>query len=160
MNAINRNWPRWIYASVAKYFTDFCATNNLQLYIESAPIDKKSVQDWIELRIDGPNFSGRSAGEWGVTIEINIVISSAKDQVNGYRIFQNQGIVLEALTTAIPIVKLGVGVDDDQSVITCLQLKTESKEKLKNSNFGQIDPTTQLMQCMIDGIFYANLQSD
>lgn len=154
---MNANWNRWIYSSIAKYFTDKAIAANVNIYIESAPAKDKHPQDWIELRIDGPYFSGRSKNEWGATIEVNVVVSSAKNEKNNYRFLINSGLVCEWCVAEIPIFKLGTGVSDDQSLLTCLQLKTDDRERLIVSNFGQIDPTTQLLQSTVEGHYHANL---
>jgi len=154
---MNANWSRWIYSSVAKYFTDKATLASLSLYVESAPAKTGHPEDWLELRLDGPYFSGRSKNEWGVTIEVNVVISSAKNEKNNYRFLTNEGKVCEWFVAEIPIFKLGAGVLDDQSLITCLQLKTDDRERLVVSHFGQIDPTTQLLQSTVEGHYHANL---
>jgi len=154
---MNKNWARWIFASIAKHFDDQAVIAALPLYIESAPAKQGHPEDWLELRIDGPNFSGRSKDEWGVTVEVNIVISSAKNGKNNYRFLTNEGLVCKWFVAEIPIFKLGNGVDDDQSFITCLQLITDDKAKLVVSHFGQIDATTQLLQSTVEGHYHANL---
>jgi hypothetical protein len=157
---MNKNWPRWIFASVAKHFTDAAAAASLPMYVESAPTDeqKRKAPDWSELRIDGPSFSGQGKDQWGAMIEVNVVVSSAKNEKNNYRILQNIGVVCEAFAVTIPILKLGDGPDDDQSFITCLQLLSSNKEIVKVSNFGQITPSLQLLQSTVEGHYHANLE--
>jgi len=154
---VNKNWPRWIYSSVAKHFSDKCIADGLPIYIETSPRDTNKLQDWVEFRLDGPFFTGHTKNEWGIIIEVNLVISSAKNERNNYRVFTNQGLICGYFAQEIPVFKLGVGVDDDQSLLTCLQLITEGREKLVVSNFGQIDTAKQLLQSTVEGHYRANL---
>lgn len=153
---MNPHWNRWILSSIAKHFYDKSVIDVIPFYLEGAPLNTLEHKDWIELRIDGPLWSGRTKDQWGCKVEVNVLLSSAKDHHNNYRIHVNSGKVC-AMFTQIGIFKLGDGPDDDQSFITCLRLITEGKEQLEVHQFGQIDPTVQLLQCSVEGHYHANL---
>lgn len=151
MTAINKNWPRWVFASVSKHIDD--RKDGLTLFIEGQHRDTEGLVDFLELRVDGPNFTEVSRGCFHFFVEVNILVQSAMDDSNFHRIHTDVGIAAAALTSSIPVFKYGTGVDDDQSLLGCLRLIQDKRgrEKVQVSHFGQIDPVTKLMQATVEG---------
>lgn len=155
---MNSNWERWINSSVAKYIKGICDTNNVSLFVEGSPRNTEELQDWVELRIDGPSWHGATKDEWVAHLEINILILSKMNQVDNSRLLKNIGLMRTALSQTIPVLKLGKEVQDDQSHITCLILKNTGKESLEVNQLGQVTENTQLQRATVDGMFFANFE--
>lgn len=153
---MNHNWSRWINASVAKAVKKACDLSQIHLYVEGAPSDTDNELDWIELRINGPKWNGGSKGEWSCDVEINLLILSKPNQVNGYRFLDNIGVAANVLSLPIPVIRLGNRTQDDQVTITCLQLKSRDGEKLKTNQLGRIMATAPMMRATVDGVFYGH----
>ena len=150
MSTINKNWPRWLFASVSKHFSD--RRSGLIMYIEGQHRDTRSLKDFIELRMDGPQFTEISHNYWKVYVEINMLVQSAMDNNNYHRIHTNVGIVAAAFSDIV-LYKYGNGPDDDQSQWGCLSLIQDSdkRQRLDIFHFGQIDRQTKLLQATVEG---------
>lgn len=155
---MNHNWERWIVGSIGKAIGDYCQTNSIPLYVEGAPKNSEQLQDWVELRSNGPMWVGGTKDFWVAHIEINVFILSKANQSDGFRILRNIGLIRTRLAQPIPVLKLGVGVDDDQSYLTCLILKTSDGEKLRVSQLGQVTGQTPLMRATVDGMYIGNFE--
>lgn len=149
------NWERWINASIAKAVKTACDTASLFLYVEGAPRNTDTLQDWVELRVNGPDWHGATKSEWVAHVEINILVLSKANQVDNFRLVRNTGLMRSVLSMPIPVFKLGNAIDDDQSFITCLILNNKGGGSLRVNQLGQITGTT-LNRNTVDGMFTGN----
>ena len=147
---LNQHWPRWVFASISKHFSD--NRQGLPLFIEGQQRDTRSLKDFIELRLDGPQFTEISRNYWRIYFEVNILVQSTMDDKNYHRIHQNVGIVAAAFT-GIVLYKYGNGSSDDQKAWACANLiqDTAKRQHLDIFHFGQIDKQLQLMQATVEG---------
>lgn len=148
--SMNPNWPRWIVASFAKHFTD-TLTGNLSVYVEGADRKTNDKSDYCELRIDGPFGKERSKDEWELTLEVNVLVTSIKDEQDAYKIHRSNGFVAAAFASMISILRLGTGIQDDEGIEGCLILRSEQREALIISNFGQVENEVRVMQSTVEG---------
>jgi len=157
----NPNWPRWIFASVSKHFTDSVSAAGLTLFIEGQHRDTRELKDFLEMRTDGPTLREVSKGFWVFRLEINILVQSAMDDKNYHRIHQDVGVAAAAFATAIDVFKLGNNPQDDQSYLGCLILiqNRSSQDYLEINHFGQIDKKTKLMQASVEGHYRMELET-
>ncbi len=153
---MNVHWERWINASIGKAIKALCDASSVSLYVETSPRATDNLQDWVELRVNGPMWQGGFKDEWMAEVEINIFILSKANQVDNHRLLKNIGLMRNRLSQPIPVLKLGNSVDDDQSYITCLKLDSKDKDKLKVNQLGQVTGTTPLMRATVDGMFFGN----
>ena len=154
---MNEHWPRWIFASISKHFD--ANRGSLKLHIEGQYRDTRSEQDFIELRLNGPEFTELSKNYWRIRVRVNVLVQSVKNETNFHRIHTNVGIVVKAFDT-INIKKYGDGVDDDDSLLGCLKLVQEpGDEPVAVHHFGQVDPSTQLVQAAVEGLYEMHLTS-
>ena len=156
--AVNKNWPRWIFASISQHFTD--EKQGLDLFIEGQHRDTRDKKDFLELRMDGPYITEISHNYFRIYIEVNVLVQSTKDQDSYHRIHANVGIAAAAFWNGIKVFRYGNGIDDDDSYLGCLQLVTDArgKERIQISHFGQIEPKTRLMQSTVEGHYEMFLQ--
>ena len=145
-----QHWPRWITASLNKHFD--ARKQTLPLFIEGMHRETRSEKDFLELRRDGPYLTELSKGVWKVYMEVNVLIQSAMDDTNMYRIDKSVGIVVAACT-AIPVYKYGDDpLVDDGSLLGCLKVVSDArgKERIQVNHFGKINPSTPLIQASVE----------
>lgn len=148
---MNPNWPRWIKASVVKAFQTELG-DNLQMFVEECT-DRSVLQgdsDFCELRLDGPTGYERSLGEWELTIEINVLVSSIRSEKDAYQIDRNNGLVAQCFTNGITVFRYGTGEGDDSGEEGCLILRTDKNSGVVVSNFGA-PPDVRILQSSIEG---------
>jgi hypothetical protein len=153
------NWPRWIFASVSKHFQDRRGT--LTFYIEGQERDSPMPTDLLEFRMDGPYETEISKNYWDLYIEVSILIQAMKDDKDYHRIHRYCGLVAQAFTS-IPVYKYGDGVDDDQTLLGCLNLvqNVGKHERIQINHFGQIEKDTPLLQSSVEGHYRMDLSTD
>jgi hypothetical protein len=147
--ASNPNWPRWIFASVSKHFHD--CRGALAFYIEGQERNALTG-DLLELRMDGPYQTEINKGYWKLFIEVSMLIQAIKDAKDYHKVHRYAGQVAAAFTS-IPVYKYGDGVDDDQTVLGCLELVQDigKRERIQINHFGQIEPSTPIIQSSVEG---------
>lgn len=134
------NWPRWIRASISKHFVDGKGTNNY-LFLEGQDRDTSLKADWAELRQMGPWMQEVSKDYWLFDMRINLFIACGIDQTDLYKMQRLQGIYAPLFVNTIPVLRLGTGPDDDQTLMECLQLSPLRHEQIQILNFGQVNTT-------------------
>ena len=157
--AANKNWTRWIFASISKHFLDYFTAEGVTLFIEGQHRDTDTLQDFVELRIDGPRLTEVSKDCWLFRVEVNILITSIMNDTNYYRVQQNVGIS-QAGCIQIDVFKFGDGVDDDGSFLGCFKLLQDkaSRDFLEANQFGQIDVATKILQATVEAHYKMLLQ--
>lgn len=151
--AANKNWSRWVHASIGDHFATHFSAESVPLFIEGQHRDTNTEQHWAELRIDGPRLTEISKGCWLFRVEVNILLSSMMDDSNYHTIQQNVGIA-HAGFTSINVYRYGLGGgENDDSFLGCLQLIQNkfSRDYLETNQFGQIDVKTNVLQATVEG---------
>lgn len=153
--AYDRNWPRWVQASVADHFKQVCTAQGFPALVEG--IDERTTAfmespDRIEIRVNGPFIKELSAGYWQFLVDANILISSHMGGAlpNAYFGTEMTGYMAQAASQPISVFKYGTGVDDDQSLIGCLTLRRGNDESIKVYHFGEINREDRLRQFGVD----------
>ena len=155
---MNKHWPRWIFASVTKHFGD--NLEDLDVFYEG---QKRSAEDYstdlVEVRVDGPYFLQLGATLWLAKMEANLLVQAAMDDHDFHKIHSMVGIVAKAFTSGIVVYKYGDGPDDDDSIIGCLELLQDRRDRdlLTINHFGQINPDRQLLQATVEGHYSIQL---
>lgn len=144
---LNPSIERWIFASISKHFDD--RKGNIHLYVEGMLRDTRTIEEVVELRVDGPNYLEMSKGYWKVYIEVNALCQCTKNSKNFHRMRQLTGTVMAMFEACIQVYKYG---DDGSFVGVFKRLDdTASRNMLQVSHFGQVDPVNQLEQASIEG---------
>lgn len=148
---MDKNWARWIYASVIKFFDDGI---NIDVFIEGMDRETEDLLDFAELRIDGPWFNEISSNYWKIRIEVNILIQSIMGDKNLYRFYDSIGDVNAAFKNCISVYKYADinNQNGDGSFLGCFKLIIDryDRENIKTSNFGQIDKNVKLQQATVE----------
>ena len=151
------NWPRWIVASVARWFD--ARRQGIPMFLEGENHEEGKA-DYIELRVDGPYVLELSQGFFRLDVEINVFVVSAKNSDDLYKIYRDCGTVAAAFGGGvIDVFKLGDGIDDDQSQLGCLVLvrSGDAREALRVSHFGQVSAVTPILRSSVEGHFHMEL---
>ena len=154
--SVNSNWMRWCIASIHKHFDD--NKQGLTLFIEGMSRTNPTDEDYIELRVDGPSIIEQTKDEYELRFEINVLISSVLDDTDAHRIHRSVGIVVNAFTD-ISIYKYGDGVADDDSLLGCISLVYDAREKERVvvSHFGQLSSDVPMLQASVEGHYMLEL---
>ena len=148
---MDKNWARWIFASVTKFFEDGIS---IPVFVEGMDRETKDLKDFAEIRIDGPWFNELSAGYWKIYIEVNILIQSIMGDKNLHRFYDSIGDVNDAFQTCISVYKHPDvnSQNGDGSFFECFKLAEDryDREVIKTSNFGQVDKNVKLQQATVE----------
>ena len=116
-NDLDPKWARYGIQSIIVHLNN-ALEPHMSVQIEGWQRPKKEVQPRAEIRIDGPDYENPSGGFWKLTFELNIALTSVRNDTDLYDHTRLQGIVTAALANNIPVLRYG----DDLSMIDCLQL--------------------------------------
>jgi hypothetical protein len=156
---MNGNWPRWVLTSIEKHFNDNRGT--LTMFIEGQHRNTDTLQDFMELRTNGPHIIELSRNYFNVGIEVNVLLHSVMNDQDAHKLRDNIGLVV-AIFTDIIVYKYGDNAVDDGTILTCLRLKQNPRgiegDRLTVSNFGQIKPSIKLQQATIEGHYETDLE--
>ncbi len=157
---MNVNLPRWTHASMAKFFSDLVATMPApapRYHVEG--VDEEEALDFqrdsILFRMVGPYaYQGSSGHEW-YKVEIQILCTDivATTQDNAWTVFQWAGIVQDAMLGAMPVYRKGTGVEDDQSLVGCLEPDNTVTDAIRVVPYGQVDKESRVKQVAVLGRF-------
>jgi hypothetical protein len=160
----DRNWTRWIHASVAKYLKQVAVDNNIPVLIEGIDDRDQSFMeapDRVEVRLNGPFSQELSRGYHRLYVDINVLLSSQMggESKNAYDLDARLGIFHEAMDGVISIFKVGTGPDDDQSLLVCLTPRPGKNDSVRVVHFGQIERTDRLKQGVVDARYIGHINS-
>jgi hypothetical protein len=146
---------RWIKASTIKNLKERLKNCGVPIFVEGEDDLGSRNSKRIELRIDGPYTSPcGSAGEYKFYIEINILTVAGRDESNIYGHDNMKGAAAQSLNSDFCVYRTGnqtVAEADDNSFVGLMKLVVE--DKIKTSDFGQIDTTTQLYAAATEAHF-------
>ena len=155
--------PRWINASINKHFLGFRdiikqdqivkIVSEVPLFIEGTDRQTSNLEDFAELRINGPLIKECSKGYFDVDVMVNVIIQSKMNNEDIYKHQRDIGTLLKAFTDHIDVFKYG----DDSSFFGCLVMRTDQSQKIDITNFGQIDPAIRLLQSVVAAEYRMNL---
>jgi hypothetical protein len=144
---IDPEWTKWIHASIASHFKSAMTSAGLIFHLEGevnrAEVDYQ--EDWVELRIDGPDYYPAGNNRYRANVEVNVLISTIKGPDKNLYINKiNCGKVAEAFTQIV------VNDYDASVILACLQ---PNKDRIETNNFGQVQDRTNLEQATVEGHF-------
>lgn len=154
---MDKNWPRWILASVKKHFED--NRDGIHLFFEGHDRNTSTLTEYGEFRLDGPYVWHNSRTEFKLKIELNVLVSIKQDEQNVHKLARVTGVFLAAFKPAISVFKYGDQPGDDQTLLGCLNLISEDREPVMVSNFGQISPDDPLEQATVEGHYMMHLST-
>jgi len=153
--AVDPNWVRWIFASLAKYLKEIAIENEIPALVEGVDDRTDAIMqatNHVEIAITGPFSREISRNYYRLKVGVRVLIQSRMDNPpkNRYSPQQIAGLYHEALDAVIAVYRYGVGPDDDQSLVECLTPLNGRNDAVKVHHFGQTTPTDRLRQSMVD----------
>jgi hypothetical protein len=161
MTLPNANWPRWILASIADYFSTAVAAIPLPLLVEGIDerMGDKEHYDHAELRINGPTIQELSKGYFKLVVGVNVLLTELMDRPNVYDLQDWCGVISRIMDGPINLYHFGpstLGVDDG-AWFDCLTPENTVFAPNRIFHFGQISKTDRVRQSMVDGAFVVYL---
>jgi hypothetical protein len=165
----NKNWARWIFASVADCLKQVAIAQNLPVLVEH--LDERTetfmaATDRVEIRITGPFIREVSKGYYQIHVSVNVLLTSRydSDQKNAYSILKYAGSFQEAMDAPISVWNFGGEPGDyeeddpaTQVFLGCLNPSPGRNESVRVLNFGQIDPVDKIKQTEVDARYVMEL---
>lgn len=154
----NRNWPRWLSASVNKHFSAL-TLEDIPVFVEGQVRQTADLDDFVEIRMDGPFWRETTKNQFILRIEVNVLLQTTiSPSKNLYTAHTLDGIIGEYMST-ISVYKLGDEDGDDETKIGCLSLiaNPASRDWTKHNEFGQIEPKTSLRQKSVEAHYQIEL---
>lgn len=157
----NPNWPRWIFASIAKVLKQIATDNSIPVLIEHLDERNDSFQkapDRAEIRITGPFVTELSQGYFRAYVDVNVLLTShyGGTAKHGYDILRLAGLFQEAMSKNIAVWNYGDQAGDftsdsmTQVTIGCLEPRPEVSESIRVFNLGQTDRTVKQKQSVVE----------
>lgn len=147
-----KHLKRWIQASYVKAIRASMG-DGIALFVEGEDRTTNKFPKFAELRIDGPYIKPRGAsGEFSAYVEVNLLGNSTRSPDNIYERQNLQGYLSWLLTRDFCIYRTGneesPEATDDNSFFEVMLLLPH--DEIKVSDFGQIDPNSQVFQCAVE----------
>lgn len=147
----NKHLKRWIKASFVKLIRPMLE-QGVDLFVEGEDRLTNKSKKFMELRIDGPYTTPcGTSDELKSYIEINILGTSTRDESNVYDRENLQGLLSFYLNRDFCVYRTGNEdkvPDDDGTMFGTMLLIPH--DQIKTSDFGQIDPNTEVYQCVCE----------
>lgn len=149
---MNPNWPRWIFASVSKQFTDYFNEQGIICFVHGDDSNVGVNVNSIEFRMDGPNGKQLTKTEWDLFVEVSLLITTMKDDKDAHIPERYLGIAARAFTPGVKVFRFGDGPDDDATFLEgCLILEAEGREPLVLAKFGVVQVDLPVIQASVNG---------
>ncbi len=141
---MSQHWPRWIQASVDKFMKVSVGTvYSVPVYNDFQTQPVPQVSPRLEYAINGPEINDLSAGVTFLDVQIVVLASTVKSDVNWQAMSTLQGIAQAALPGCIPVYKYGSdGIIDTQAQLGILV----RQDRIRVLGMGHQDKSNTLRQ--------------
>jgi hypothetical protein len=123
---------------------------DIHVYIEGTTRNTREEADFVELRFDGPQLTENSRRCFRIYVEVNALIQSVMRDNNFHVIHDDVGKVIMAFTDRISVYRYGIGADDDQSLLGCLTIISDKRDRLNVAHFGRTAINAPLMRATVE----------
>jgi len=160
---MDENLARWIFQSLASHFKSVADGISLLYFVDG--IDERSSdtmqENHVELRVSGPELKEISNGYYSVKVIANLLFTKNMDEVSAdaFDLIQWTGVFANVMLQPIPIYRKGSGVEDDDTLIGCLQVHKGRNDAVRVFHFGQLDKDTRIRQSELDALYDMTFQS-
>lgn len=166
--AVNKNWARWVFSSLASYLKGVADAESIPAIVEGVHTREDKIinaTEHVEIAITGPYSREITKGYYQLKVGVRVLIHSrmGSDRKNDNRYGPQRiaGIFHEALDGVIAIHKIGkTPAEDDQTLLGCLSLLNGQGDAIRVMHFGQTSPTESLRQSMVDCWYLMELQTE
>jgi hypothetical protein len=145
---------------MAEYWRVKAVALGVNYFVEGVDEDEAGdfQSDSILYRMDGPIlFQGSAAtdDEW-YRVEMQLLCTKLVTLTNdnAYEIYEWAGTIQAAMANeSLPIYRYGSGVEDDDSLIGCLQPDPNAKSNIRVASYGMLDANWRVKQVSVNGKF-------
>lgn len=155
---INSSWGRWIYASVCSHFEDY--RGSLHMFLEGQHRETDNLQEFFELRVDGPYYQQINKGWWNLIVEVNAIVTVAKSDKDFHAIRFWADFIASLFVNSINIYRFGNRPGDDSTFVDCLVAMDGYRRNLQISHFGQLQPADAVLQASVERHYKVSLQEE
>lgn len=158
--AYNISWVKWIHSSVIKYVTDTLTTAGVPFHVEGGVRKTGKLDDFVEVRIDGPHSNEPSSGFYILRLEVNLLVQTNLEvDKNLYKHAERLGLCVNTLDAVIPVYKYGSDAADDGTQIGCLTIVDEKpRDYVKVNDFGQLETNVRLRMASVEAHYEIELR--
>jgi hypothetical protein len=163
-NNSNPNWARWVFASLATYFTSVAQKCNIPVLVEG--LDERTTEfmeatDRVEVRITGPFIRDLSVKYYECAVDANALFFSRYEEgKNKYDILAAVGAFQQAMDSPIPLYRLGNQDIDDGGIFGVLEPRKNRGESTRVLHLGQADLTNRIKSTLVDARYFTYLPDD
>lgn len=152
---MNPDWTRWIHASLCTYVKAQLEALQVVVHFENQDrADIAKLKDAAEFRWNGPEAREYSRGWWELEVHLNFVAISTTNRKDTYAHKVLVGKIQSILRNSISIFKFGTGVNDDQSLFGCLQLRINGRDSIMTNYFGRIVDPTEIEESTVEATYF------
>lgn len=154
---MDKNLARWIFQSLASHFKSVADGISLPYFVEG--IDERSEDTMrvshVELRVTGPESKEVSNGFYDLKVGVNFLFTKNMDEASAdaFDLIQWTGVFANEMLEPIPVYKKGTGVEDDGTLLGCIQVHKGKNEAVRIWHFGQLDTNTRVRQSEVDAVY-------
>lgn len=123
---------RYIKSSIAKHFKTVCDANSTVFITDWEFQDTGRLNEWVELRVVGPEYKRLGANDYRITLEVDLLVSSAPSKSFIQRVPVITGF-LAANCENIPIFDSNTATES----IFCLKLDDDIAQNIRVIQYGQ-----------------------
>ena len=161
----DKNWTRWIFASLATYLKQVAKDNDIEALVEGVDDRTDAIMhasEHVEIAVTGPFSREMSRNYYELRVGVRILIQARMDNPpkNRYSPQRIAGIYHEAMDAVIAVYRYGTDSEDNQSLLGCLSPARGRNDALRVFHFGQMTPTDRLRQSMVDCWYVMELTSN
>jgi hypothetical protein len=146
------NMPKWIFASICKFFKEEADLLSLPYFAEGAddPSSEVYQQTNLSSRVDGPLITEYS-GSTSYRVDIQGLLTEIGKRRNGYQLHDEAGVIAEAMRGGIPVYQIP---EAPEQVVGCLLPDPRSMESVRIVNLGVLSTSSKIRQISVVGKFY------
>jgi hypothetical protein len=151
----NKNWPRWIFASLADHLKKVAASLKLPACVDGLDIRSKcftEAAERVEIFITGPFMSEPSSGYYRAFVDVHVVLTGREDvRKNGYNLLTYAGAFQAAMDAAVPVYNLGIEsgdhvAGDANTLVHIGCLIPQHGKSLNVTNYGRVHEVDRINQ--------------
>lgn len=149
---MNPNMPKWIFASVCKFFSEEANLINLPYFAEGADDLSSEVYQRPNLssRVDGPMVMEHSGSTY-YRVDVQGLLTEVGKRRDGYQLHDEAGTIAEAMRGGIPVYQIP---EAPEQVVGCLLPDPRSMESVRIVNLGLLSTSSKIRQISVVGKFY------
>jgi uncharacterized protein YcfJ len=151
--ADKQHLPRWSLIAFNKAV--IAVMGSVPVYLEGDERTTDTMEDFVEVRMDGPDQYRRTANETVWEITVDVLVNHKVDPRDHYATERLIGTAVMAFADTVLVKRWGEGAGDDESSVGCYQLDGE----ITINKFGIVNADTRVIQATIAATYKLTLTS-